>query len=433
MVISLPRGTSDFKPEEAIMLKTIKKKIEQVYRSYGFYPIETPALELLDTLTSKAYGDENEKEIYVIEGKVEGLRYDLTVPLARYISMNKDIILPFKRYQIGTVWRMDEPQKMRDREFVQADIDIVGNADIIAEAELLSATMAALSSIGVTSASILINSRVLLGSIMDHLGINGELHIPIMRIIDKLQKIGKEETKKQIIQKGVDDKIATELLDLIISDDGNAEKLSKLENILGESKAEIEKITVLLSLLKKYGLDKEVMIDLSLARGMEYYTGLIWEVVLIENGKRLPSIASGGRYDKLISKYLKRDIPAVGSSIGINRVFQILEKGKTKTYAKVYIAYINKENQEYALSIGIALRRNNIFTDINLLERGITKQLDYANALKIPYVIIVGSIERTSNKLKLRDMSTGEEQMLDLESSIKFLKEKIENINKNKK
>ena len=432
MTISLPRGTSDFKPEEAITLKAIKKKIEHVYRLYGFYPLETPALELLETLTSKAYGEENEKEIYVIDGKIEGLRYDLTVPLARYISMNKDIVLPFKRYQIGAVWRMDEPQKMRDREFFQADMDIVGNTNITAEAELLSATMSALSSIGITSASILINSRVLLGSIMDHFGINGELHIPIMRIIDKLQKIGKEETKKQIIQKGINDNTATELLDLILSDTGNAEKLSKLENMLGESKAEIEKLMTLLSLLKKYGIDKEIIIDLSLARGMEYYTGLIWEVVLIENGKRLPSIASGGRYDKLIGKYLKRDIPAVGSSIGINRVFQILDKNNTRTYAKAYVAYINKENQEYAISIGIALRKNNISTDINLLERGITKQLDYANALKIPYVIIVGSIERTSNKLKLRNMSTGEEQMLDLESSIKFLKENIENINKNK-
>ena len=432
MTISLPRGTSDFKPEEAITLKAIKKKIEHVYRLYGFYPLETPALELLETLTSKAYGEENEKEIYVIDGKIEGLRYDLTVPLARYISMNKDIVLPFKRYQIGAVWRMDEPQKMRDREFFQADMDIVGNTNITAEAELLSATMSALSSIGITSASILINSRVLLGSIMDHFGINGELHIPIMRIIDKLQKIGKEETKKQIIQKGINDNTATELLDLILSDTGNAEKLSKLENMLGESKAEIEKLMALLSLLKKYGIDKEIIIDLSLARGMEYYTGLIWEVVLIENGKRLPSIASGGRYDKLIGKYLKRDIPAVGSSIGINRVFQILDKNNTRTYAKAYVAYINKENQEYAISIGIALRKNNISTDINLLERGITKQLDYANALKIPYVIIVGSIERTSNKLKLRNMSTGEEQMLDLESSIKFLKENIENINKNK-
>ncbi len=423
-MLSLPRGTSDFNPEDAILLKEIQKKIEAVYQNYGFYPIETPSLELLETLSAKAYGDENAKELYVIEGKIDALRYDLTVPLARYVSMNKDIVLPFKRYQIGTVWRMDEPQKMRDREFFQADIDIIGNTDITAEAELISATAMALDSIGIKNSTILINSRVLLEKIMEYFGINSKLHIPSMRIIDKLQKMGKEETKRQLAKLGIDDKVVTELLELITSKMGNEEKLSTLNKKLQDSNSEIEKLSKLLLLLKTYSLKNYILIDLSLARGMDYYTGTVWEFIVVENEKQLPTLASGGRYDKLISNYLKRDIPAVGSSIGVSRVFDVIEKTKKKTYALVYVANIGKENLEYALSVTNTLRKAGINTDINLLDRGVTKQLDYANSLKIPYVLMIGSIEKAANKAKLRDMSSGEESMLDLDSLVNILKSK---------
>ena len=408
---SLPRGTSDFAPEDAILLKETIEKIENIYRLYGFYPLETPAIELMETLTSKAYGEENSKELFVIEGGTEGLRYDLTVPLARYISMNKDTVLPFKRYQIGTVWRMDEPQKMRYREFFQADIDIIGNAEITAEVELITATCRALNIIDIKNFDILINSRVVLGGILDSFGVKPELHISIMRIIDKLPKIGKEETKRQIIASGITDSNATELLELVLSDVENEEKLAILSKKLNDCKAEISNLSKLIELLKKQDIKNKIIVDLSLARGMDYYTGIIWEFIVTENDKRLPTIASGGRYDKLIGNYLKRDIPAVGSSIGITRVFPLLKNKKIRTYAKTYVIYIGKENSEYALGIADILRKNNISTDMNLLERGITKQLDYANALKIPYVLIAGNIERTANKVKLRDMSSGKEDV----------------------
>ena len=422
---ALPRGTSDLNPEESILMKNLNDTIQIIYQMYGFYPLETPSIELLETLTSKAYGDENAKEIYKIEGGIEGLRYDLTVSLARYISMNKDIVFPFKRYQIGKVWRMDEPQKMREREFYQADIDIVGNTDITAEAELISATDNALYSVGIKNSSILINSRVILNGILESFNIKEETHAKVIRVLDKMQKIGKEETKKQIVNIGIDEGTTTELLELVLFEENNLEKISELETRLKSSKEELEKLSRLLELLKTYNLKSNVLIDLSLARGMDYYTGLVWEFVVLDQGKRLPTIASGGRYDKLIGTYLKRDIPAVGSSIGMTRVFELLKNTENKkTYALVYISYIGRDNLEYAVYVAGVLRKNRIPVDINLLDRGITKQLNYANSLKIPYVIILGNMEKTAKKIKIRDMSSGNESMIELDEVIQLLKTK---------
>ncbi|MGC8479820.1 MAG: histidine--tRNA ligase [Candidatus Micrarchaeia archaeon] len=420
MDLSLPRGTSDLKPEDAIKLNELIKLTETVFKSYGFYPLETPSLELTSTLTAKAYGEENTKGIFLIDGKQEGLRYDLTVPLARYVASNKDISLPFKRYQIGRVWRLDEPQRMREREFIQADIDIVGNTEIIAEAELISATFLILKNFGLDNFKIYLNSRELLSKILTVFKIEEKLQLDVMRILDKIDKIGLTETKSRIIAKGVDEKTAQELLDLLRSDKVNAEWLAVLKNRVPDSTSETEKLETLISLLKIYNIEN-VFLDPSLSRGMDYYTGIVWEFVAYEEDRRLPTIASGGRYDKLIGIYLNKEIPAVGSSIGITRLFSLLNKNNKKTYADVYVAYIGKESIEYALKIAIELRKKSIKVDMNMSERGISKQLDYANSLKIPYVAIIGDREKSENKVTLKNMITGEEQLLDTNSLINYI------------
>ncbi len=421
MELSLPRGTSDLRPETAIQLKKLLSESERVFKLYGFFPIETPSIELTETLTTKAYGDENTKDIYLIDGKKEGLRYDLTVPLARFVASNKDIVLPFKRYQIGKVWRMDEPQKMREREFYQADMDIIGNTEITAEAELISATHEVITSVGITEFEILINSRVLLSNILLSFEIDTKLHVLVMRIIDKLDKISYTEAKTQITSKGVPENTAEKLLELITSKKSNEDWISLFKSQIKNTSGEAELLEGVLSLLNTYGINN-VKITPSLSRGMDYYTGLVWEFVVYDNKKRLPTIASGGRYDKLIGIYLKKDIPAVGSSIGITRILELLGSSSKKTYADVFVSCIGKENLSYAISVASELRKNQIKTDMSLISKGISKQLDYANSLKIAYVLIIGEKEKQQNKVTIKNMVTGTEELLDLNSILKLLK-----------
>ncbi len=424
MALSLPRGVSEYGPSDAIALSEIKAVIEEIFKRFGFYPIDSPSLELLETLDVKAYGEESKKELYVIDGGVDALRYDLTVPLARYIAMNKDLPLPFKRYQIGKVWRMDEPQKMRSREILQADVDVVGSTEISSEAEVIAATALALDALKVENYSILINSRPLLNAILNLFNVPEASHDVAIRTIDKMAKIGAAEVGAQMRKLGVSQKDCDGLLGFITNKAENGELLDSLLVSLPGAKQETESLKQLLALLGTYGIRGTITIDLSLARGLEYYTGAVWEFVAYENGKRLPSIGSGGRYDKLIGIYLKKDIPAVGSSLGVGRIFEVIKGGAgRKSYAKVYVGYIKKENLEYATQVANTLRNSGMYVDLNLTSRNIGKQMEYANSLGVPYTIIIGNIEREAQKLKLRDMSTGDEKLLSIEECIKQLKE----------
>jgi histidyl-tRNA synthetase len=426
MVLSLPRGTSDFGPIDAIKLNAMRSTVEGVFRLFGFYPIETPAIELMEVLNAKAYGEESKNEIYVLEGNEEGLRYDFTVPLSRFIAMNKDLQMPFKRYQIGNIWRKDEPQKMRHREFMQADIDIIGSAEVASDAEVIAAASMAIERLGLHTYNLFLNSRVFLDAILDMFNIPADKHSAVMRCIDKIEKLGVDEISSQIQKEGIDVFNAKGLLDFITKKyESNTTLLMALEAAVPKAKDEIKRMTELLALLEKFGISGAVSIDLSLARGLEYYTGAVWELVAFSQGKRLPTLASGGRYDKLIGLYLKKDVPAVGFSIGITRVFDFLKEGSSaRTYATVYIASIKKENLEYAIMVATSLRSSGIATDMNITERSISKQMEYANALKIPFVIVLGNIERQSNKVKLRNMQNGEEKMMSVEECISELKSK---------
>ncbi len=422
-IIDVPRGTQDLGTKESITLKEILSVTEEIFKRFGFSPIITPSIENTEVLNANAYGEESTKEMYVMEGGDIALRFDFTVPLARFMAMNKDIPLPFKRYQIGTVWRKDEPQHMRSREFMQADIDIVGSTDLSSDIEIIAASLRALEALQIKDCLLLINSRPLLNLILEHFKIPKEKQNDAIRIFDKISKISMTDTISQLKALGIADNDAQSMIAFITEKMTNNDKLNKLEVNIPESKPETEKLRSTLIGLEKYGLKEEVRIDLSLARGLDYYTGMIWEVVIETAEGMLPSISSGGRYDGLIGLYSKSGMPAVGTSIGISRVFEILNaRSASKTYAKVFIAQIGADSGEYSTGVANRLRDAGIYADLNVTDRGISKQLEYSSSMGIRYVAIIGSKEKESGKVKLRDMQSGTEELLDIDAAIALLK-----------
>ncbi len=423
MAVPIPRGVRDYSPAEAISINRITGVIEEVYKRFGFYPIQTPAFEMKSVLNAKVYGEESAKELFELEGEESGLRYDFTVPLARYVASNRDLSLPFKRYQIGNMWRKEEPQKMRYREAIQADIDIVGTKEIDADAEVIAAASIALEQLGIMNYVVLLNSRQLLQKILGYFKVPPEKTTQALRILDKLQKLSGEEIIKQFAAAGIDKRVGEELLHFVKQESSNEAKLQMVSANVTDSKAEVDKMTDLLSLLKEYRLNGRITVDLALARGLNYYTGFVWEFVIEEDGKRLPSIGSGGRYDNLIEVLSKRSVPAVGSSLGISRIFDVIApKNGDKTYAKAFIAFIGQQNRGYAINLANMLRGNGVYVDLNSTIRNLSKQMEYAGSLRIRHVLIVGDKEREAEKVNLRNMETGVEELISLEEAIRKLK-----------
>jgi len=419
---SLPRGVRDFNTAEAIVRREVLAVVEETFKRFGFSPIETPALENLNVLYAKTYGEESGKEIFKIEGEDAALRYDFTVPLARFIAMNKDTPLPFKRYQIGSIWRKDEPQRMRYREFLQADIDIVGSSELISDAEVVAVAAQILNELGVSGYKILINDRIILNGILSFFGIPNEKSVQAIRLIDKLPKIGNDEVIKGLVGLGMKQENATSLIEFIIKEEDNDEKLNRVEANIG-LKEEVNKLRELIRLIGLYEAKGDLVIDLSLARGFDYYTSFVWEfVVYDENRKRLPTIVAGGRYDNLIGMFINQQIPATGLSIGIDRIMNVISSSTDrKSYARVYVASVGNV-LDYSLYVANALRAAGINTDINMTKRNIAKQLEYANAMRFRYVAIIGEREQSSNKLKLRDMVSGNEELLGIDEAITVIK-----------
>jgi len=419
---SLPRGMRDFNTAEAIARREVLAVVEETFKRFGFSPIETPALENLNVLYAKTYGEESGKEIFKIEGEDAALRYDFTVPLARFIAMNKDTPLPFKRYQIGPIWRKDEPQRMRYREFLQADIDIIGSSELISDAEVVAVAAQVLDELGVSGYKILINDRIILNGILSFFGVPKEKNVEATRLIDKLPKVGNEEVIEGLVGLGVKQENARSLIEFIIKEEDNDEKLNRVEANIG-IKEEINKLRELIRLIGLYKVKGDIVVDLSLARGLDYYTSFVWEfIVYDENGKRLPTIVAGGRYDNLIGTFLNHQIPATGISIGIDRIMNVIGSSTDrKSYARVYVATVGNV-LDYLLYVANALRAAGVNTDINVTKRNIAKQLEYANAMRFRYVAIIGEREQSSNKLKLRDMVSGNEELLDIDEAIKVIK-----------
>lgn len=400
------KGMRDLPPEAAMKKQFVLGVIRSTFERYGFAPMDTPALESFDMLSMKGGGDAIRREIYNFkdQGNREiGLRFDLTVPLARFVSNNPTMPKPFKRYAIGEVWRYDNPQASRWRQFTQADVDIIGSSSITADAECVAAVMDALDSAGLKDFKVRINNRKLLESIVISCGVGKEKVLDVFRAIDKMDKIGKPGVEEELKKIGVDpDKIFSYL----------SREVSQLEKIQG-----FEELNGLLDSMGNFGVADRVKVDLTLVRGLEYYTGNVFEVV----SSLSVSIGGGGRYDNMMAAYDAGDMSAVGMSIGVDRLLELIEGETPKTPAKVFVAIIGDVQKE-ALQIANNLRKNGINTSVELGSRNVKKQLEYADSLKVPYVVFIGPDEVGKKTAKVRDMQTRKEEDVKFEDLIRYLK-----------
>ncbi len=429
MELERAKGTEDFPPEGKILRDEIVNKLKKVFELYGYPPFESPILERLDVLYSKGgAGEESDayKEIFKLtdQGKRDlGLRFELTLSLARFIGMNNDVKMPFKRYEIGQVFR-DGPIKLgRYRQFWQCDVDVVGSKEMLADAEMIMIALDCFKQLGL-DAYMQINNRKLLKGIIEYNGINPELADSVIITIDKLAKYGKESVEKELKAKGIDEGKIKEMLGIFNINGSNRQKIVKLRKIIKNKLAAegLNELEQIFSYLDKEQ-EKKVKFNIALARGLGYYTGPIFEGYL-RKSKIANSICGGGRYDNMIGKMLNagREYPAVGISFGLDVIADAIKLGKAipkKTVANIYVIPIGTARE--SIEILRRLRAGNINADIDIMERGISKNLDYASKLGIPYVLFVGKKELAKKKVKLRDMNTGRERMMSVKSVIQLL------------
>ncbi len=438
---SIPKGTRDFSPVEMSKRNYIFNTIRSVYRLYGFEQIETPAMENLSTLMGK-YGEEGDKLLFRILNSGDclhgisdeellardatrlstsmcekGLRYDLTVPFARYVVQHRDeITFPFKRYQIQPVWRADRPQKGRYREFYQCDADVVGSDSLLNEVELMQIVDTVFSRFGIR-VCIKINNRKILSGIAEVIG-EADKIIDITVAIDKLDKIGLDNVNAELREKGVSDDAIAKLQPVILLSGSNEEKLSRLKTILASSETGvkgIEETEFILSAVAEAGLANEVELDLTLARGLNYYTGAIFEVKALD--VQIGSITGGGRYDNLTGVFGLPGVSGVGISFGADRIYDVLNQ--LDLYPKdavdgTRLLFINFGTQEaaFAMSVLRTVRAAGISAELYPDAAKMKKQMGYANAHGIPFVALIGENEMNAGKVTLKDMSTGEQKLL---------------------
>ncbi|MCL5430150.1 MAG: histidine--tRNA ligase [Candidatus Marsarchaeota archaeon] len=419
--IPFPRGVRDLMPNEALFRNEVLKKIESVYQMYGFLSIDTPTFESTKVLKSNNTIGEEAKLIYEMKDDDVALRYDFTVSLARYMAMHQELPLPFKRYCIGKSWRRDEPQYLRYREFTQADVDIVGGRPAAADAEILGTSAVALDAIGM-NCIYKISSRKILNEFLASRKIKQEQYVPIMRIIDKFDKIGRDGVVSQLGDLGLDRDNISAIDELINLKGTNEEKLDYVGKMISD-KSSIAEITETLELLKLYNFKGAMEIDFSIVRGIAYYTGVVFEIKA-SGGEIKSSVGGGGRYDNMVGVFSGKQVPAVGISLGIDRILDIMgiSSSLKSSYADVFIITVNDSNYKYALKMANLFRREGIATEINLATRNISNQLSYANSMKFRYAMIIGNEEEKTGKVKLRDLLSGEETLLLVDEAIDAIK-----------
>ena len=427
-------GFMELLPNEQILFDQIKQTIEDSYKTFGFLPIDTPVIELSEVLLAKA-GGETEKQIYRFnKGDTDlSLRFDLTVPLAKYVAKNYgNLSFPFRRYQIGKVYRGERAQKGRYREFYQCDIDIIGDEtlDIINDAELPMVIYTTFKKLGFEDFTIKINNRKILNGLYESIG-QKENSVEIMRIIDKIDKIGEEAVKEEIAKLGVSNNDIETIINFIKINGNSDEKLEKLQslNIENETyKKGLEELTQVVKYIRLFGIpEKNFTVDLTIARGLDYYTGTVYETFLNQY-REIGSVCSGGRYDNLAENYTDKKLPGVGVSIGLTRLFYKLNelniiKADKKSISDILIIPMT-ENMEVPLKLATDLRNSNVNTEIYLNNKKIKAKMKYADKLEIPYVVVIGDNEIENNKVKVKNMQTGEEieTALEAESIKKIIK-----------
>ncbi|RKE43386.1 histidine--tRNA ligase [Sphingobacterium detergens] len=441
---SLAKGTRDFSPSEMIKRNYIFDTLKAVFKKYGYNEIQTPSFENLTTLTGK-YGDEGDKLIFKILNSGDyltkapdsllqdknsnkliphisekALRYDLTVPFARYVVMHQnDISLPFKRFQVQPVWRADRPQRGRYREFYQCDVDVVGSESLLNEAEFILIYQEAFERFGLKDFNIKINNRKILSGIAEIIG-KPELIVDMTVAIDKLDKIGLDGVNKELLERGFTEADLNLLKPIILLEGSNGEKLASLKSILANSSigltgiAEIEEV---FDYITKLSGDTELLtriidLDITLARGLNYYTGCIFEVKT--NEVAMGSIGGGGRYDDLTGMFGLKDLTGVGVSFGADRIYDVLEElnlfpANKADSTKLLIINFDKQLETYTLGLLNKLRKENIAVELYAAPVKLKKQMGYADGKGIPYVLLVGDEEVSSGQLSLKDMESGEQ------------------------
>ncbi len=449
---SIPKGTRDFSPVEMARRNYIFDTVKVIFQRYGFQPIETPAMENLSTLMGK-YGEEGDKLLFKIlnsgdfiskvpESELQernsirltnrisekGLRYDLTVPFARFVVQHRnDISFPFKRYQIQPVWRADRPQKGRYREFYQCDVDMIGSTSLLNELELVQIINDVFSALKVNTV-VKINNRKILAGIAETIG-EAERIVDITVAIDKLDKIGLEKVNQELLDKGVSETAVEKLQPILKLSGSNPEKLDQIEAVIGGSEVGskgIEEMRTLFAYLAGFELNTEVELDLTLARGLNYYTGAIFEVKAKD--VQIGSICGGGRYDDLTGIFGMPDVSGVGISFGADRIYDVmtqLELFPESTVASTKVMFVNfgAAEEAYCLPILAKLRAAKINAEIYPEPAKMKKQMTWADRKQVAFVAMAGEEEMKQEKVTLKNMKTGDQQLLSFEELINILSE----------
>lgn len=422
MKIITPKNLSGFMelpPKEQVLFEKIKQKLEETYRLFGFYPIDTPILERSEILLAKTGGD-TEKQIYRFsKGDTDmAMRFDLTVPLAKYVAKNySELTFPFKRYQIGKVYRGERAQQGRFREFYQADIDIIGDGDlsVVNDAEVPSIMYQVFTGLGLHDFTIRLNNRKVLNGLFEMYGLSG-IATDVMRVIDKLEKIGEESVKAELSEMNVPAEASDELLALLTFKGSNSEILEKLKGFAGRSEKldlGVQELSEVVYYMDKFGVPQEnYRVDLTIARGLDYYTGTVYETTFNRHPE-IGSICSGGRYDNLAEFYTKKKLPGVGMSIGLTRLFYILNEfdylnRALATSADVLVIPMT-EDMAAAVEISAKLRAQGISTQIYFEKKKFKHKISYADKLSIPYAMFLGEDELKENKVTLKKMFAAED------------------------
>ena len=441
---SIPKGTRDFSPAEMMRRTYIFETIKGVFRTYGFAPLETPAMENLSTLLGK-YGDEGDKLLFKILNSGDyasglndeqirqasqicekGLRYDLTVPFARYVVQHQnEISFPFKRYQVQPVWRADRPQKGRYREFYQCDVDVIGSRSLLNEVELIEIVERVFAKLRI-NVTLKMNNRKILYGIAEAIG-HADKMMDITVAIDKLEKIGLDNVKAELAERGLEQEAIDKLQPILELSGSNSEKLSKLRDVIGCSETGvkgIEEMTEIFGYVEQLGIALPIELDLSLARGLNYYTGAIFEVKAMDFA--IGSICGGGRYDDLTGIFGLPNTSGVGISFGADRIYDVmvgldLFPEEVNFSTKVLFVNLGEEEKLASMRVMRSLRDAGVAAEIYPESAKMKKQMEYANRRMIPYVVIIGGNELQEKKATVKNMRTGEQSAVAFDEVCTFI------------